>query len=227
MNYRKLWESVNGKIPRDDEDRSYEIHHKDGNRKNNELSNLMCLSLDEHYEIHSKQYIQSGGMKDLAAAKFLAGKLGKKADELRGYVISSEQRKKISDKLKGISHSEERREAISMGRKKGKQPTKEDIEARAAGIRRYYEEEYDRDSEFRKDVRRRISEAHKGKVVKESTKEKLSRYNAKHSDEVVLEIDKMIKDGVRYRIISEKYDISQAQISQIKHRKTYKWLWIQ
>lgn len=225
MNYRKLWESTYGDIPKDDKGRSYEIHHKDGNRNNNELSNLMCVSLDEHYEIHSRQYIETGNMKDLAAARYLAGKLGKEADELRGYTIPLEQRKKISNKLKGIKHSKERIEAIKLGRKKGKQPTKEDIEARTAGIRRYYEEEYDRDSEFRKDVRRRISEAHKGKVLSESTKEKLARHNAKHSDEVVLEIDKMITDGVRYRIISEKYDISQAQISQIKHRKTYKWLW--
>ena len=57
MNYRKLWEDANGPIPTDELGRSYEIHHIDGNRKNNCLSNLMCVSLDEHYEIHSKQYL--------------------------------------------------------------------------------------------------------------------------------------------------------------------------
>lgn len=223
MNYRKLWESTYGDIPKDDKGRSYEIHHKDGNRKNNELSNLMCVSLDEHYEIHSRQYIETGNMKDLAAARILAGKLGKEADELRGYTIPLEQRKKISNKLKGIKHSKERIEAIKLGRKNGKScVTPESIEARRRGMKQYYKDASEEELRERWD---KISEAHKGKVVKESTKEKLAKLNAKHSDEVVLEIDKMIKDGVRYRIISEKYDISQAQISQIKHRKTYKWLW--
>ena len=221
MNYRKLWESTYGDIPKDDKGRSYEIHHKDGNRNNNELSNLMCVSLDEHYEIHSRQYIETGNMKDLAAARYLAGKLGKEADELRGYHHSDKTKKRISDTMKGRTYSKERREAIGMAQR-GKPQTKEAIEARVAGIRRYYKDASEEELRERWD---KISEAHKGKVVKESTKEKLAKLNAKHSDEVVLEIDKMIKDGVRYRIISEKYDISQAQISQIKQRKTYKWLW--
>lgn len=54
-NYRKIWESVNGSIPKDDEGRSYEIHHIDGNRENNDLSNLMCISIKEHYDIHYTQ----------------------------------------------------------------------------------------------------------------------------------------------------------------------------
>ena len=29
----------------------------------------------------------------------------------------------------------------------------------------------------------------------------------------------------RYKLISEKYNISQAQITSIKQKKTYKWLW--
>ncbi len=54
-NYRKLWESVNGKIPIDDDGRSYEIHHVDGDRNNNNLSNLICITIKEHYDIHYKQ----------------------------------------------------------------------------------------------------------------------------------------------------------------------------
>jgi|SaaInl0LU_22_DNA_1037365.scaffolds.fasta_scaffold07450_4 hypothetical protein len=225
MNYRKLWESTYGDIPKDDKGRSYEIHHKDGNRKNNELSNLMCVSLDEHYEIHSKQYIETGNMKDLAAARMLAGKLGKEADELRGFTLSSATRKKISDKLKGITHSEERREAIKMGRKNGKScVTPEAIEARKRGMKQYYKDASEEELRERWD---KISEAHKGKVLKEETKEKLGKHFAKHSDEVVLQIAKMIEDGVRYKVISETFGISQAQITAIKQRKTYKWLWME
>lgn len=48
--YRKIWESHNGKIPQ-----GFEIHHIDGNRNNNDISNLLCVSLEEHYNIHYKQ----------------------------------------------------------------------------------------------------------------------------------------------------------------------------
>lgn len=35
--------------------RSFEIHHVDGDRKNNALDNLVCVSIDEHYKIHYRQ----------------------------------------------------------------------------------------------------------------------------------------------------------------------------
>ncbi len=52
QDYRKIWERVNGPIPTDNQGRRYEIHHIDGNKKNNKLSNLMCISIEEHYKIH-------------------------------------------------------------------------------------------------------------------------------------------------------------------------------
>lgn len=51
-NYRKIWEDVYGEIPLDDEGRTYEIHHIDGNRDNNSIDNLMCVPIQEHYKIH-------------------------------------------------------------------------------------------------------------------------------------------------------------------------------
>ena len=51
-NYRKIWEKVNGPIPVDELGRKYEIHHLDGNRNNNDLSNLTCIPIQEHYELH-------------------------------------------------------------------------------------------------------------------------------------------------------------------------------
>jgi hypothetical protein len=50
MSYRKIWETKFGKIPE-----NYEIHHIDGNRLNDSLENLMCVSTHEHYLIHMKQ----------------------------------------------------------------------------------------------------------------------------------------------------------------------------
>lgn len=55
MDYRKLWIDYYGEIPKDKEGRSYEIHHIDGNRKNNDISNLKCLSIQEHYNLHKEQ----------------------------------------------------------------------------------------------------------------------------------------------------------------------------
>ena len=51
-NYRKIWEETYGPIPKDLDGRPYEIHHIDGNHNNNEISNLKCLSIKEHYNIH-------------------------------------------------------------------------------------------------------------------------------------------------------------------------------
>lgn len=53
--YRNIWIKNFGPIPKDELGRSYEIHHIDGNNKNNELDNLRCVSLQEHYDIHFAQ----------------------------------------------------------------------------------------------------------------------------------------------------------------------------
>ena len=51
MHYRQIWEEYNNKtIPK-----NYEIHHVDGNRKNNDPNNLICVSIEEHLKIHFEQ----------------------------------------------------------------------------------------------------------------------------------------------------------------------------
>ena len=52
VNYRRLYENQVGPIPKDDDGRSYDIHHIDGNPANNDISNLKALSIKEHYDIH-------------------------------------------------------------------------------------------------------------------------------------------------------------------------------
>ena len=221
MSYRKLWESVYGSIPKDELGRSYEIHHKDGNRKNNKLENLVCLSIQEHYEIHLKQFIETGNHKDLAAARILAGKLNKNPKELKGYTLSEETKQKIKKKLTGVKHTKQRVDKMKKGLK-GRKQSKEEIENRVKGIKQYYKEANLDDLKKRWS---KISKAHKNKIVKDETKEKLSKINSKHSDENVLKIAKMIESGVKYKIISETFGISLAQITSIKQKKTYKWLW--
>lgn len=54
-NYRKIYERHHGPIPFDEKGRRNEIHHIDGNRMNNEITNLKCVSMEEHYDIHYSQ----------------------------------------------------------------------------------------------------------------------------------------------------------------------------
>lgn len=53
--YRRIYVKHYGPIPIDEDGRRYEIHHIDGNRKNNDPTNLTCLSIKEHYDIHYAQ----------------------------------------------------------------------------------------------------------------------------------------------------------------------------
>ena len=53
--YRRIYEQHYGPIPIDEQGRTYEIHHIDGNHSNNDISNLKCVSIREHYDIHFSQ----------------------------------------------------------------------------------------------------------------------------------------------------------------------------
>ena len=47
--HRYIWERANGLIPP-----GYEIHHKDFNKANNDLSNLELLTESEHHKLHAE-----------------------------------------------------------------------------------------------------------------------------------------------------------------------------
>lgn len=52
--HRYVWEFYNGAIPE-----KWDIHHKDENKHNNDISNLECLPKSEHtrkYSPHNNQY---------------------------------------------------------------------------------------------------------------------------------------------------------------------------
>ena len=53
--YRQIYENHYGPIPVDVSGRTFDIHHVDGNRKNNHPDNLVALSIQDHYDLHLKQ----------------------------------------------------------------------------------------------------------------------------------------------------------------------------
>jgi hypothetical protein len=54
-NYRKIYEAHHGSIPVDENGKTYDVHHIDGNRSNNHISNLIALSIQDHYNLHYLQ----------------------------------------------------------------------------------------------------------------------------------------------------------------------------
>ena len=47
--HRYIWKYYHGSIPK-----GYQIHHKDGNKDNNTITNLCIMSIGEHLKMHAK-----------------------------------------------------------------------------------------------------------------------------------------------------------------------------
>lgn len=54
LEHRQVWEDNKGKIPP-----WYSIHHKDGNKLNNNIENLELLRFEEHIKEHRKHKLKS------------------------------------------------------------------------------------------------------------------------------------------------------------------------
>ena len=201
MHYRKIWESVYGEIPKDEFGRSYEIHHMDGNRKNNSIENLQCVSIEEHYNIHLNQ-------KDYGACKALSIRLkegisSKEKSEITRLLHTGKKRNKItgeriSQSNKGRKLSEEHKLKISKANS-GKKRTHISDEHRMnlskslTGKKRnpMSDETKEKIRQFQKkktfslETREKISQALKGKSPSLETREKMRQNNIgkKHSEE--------------------------------------------
>ena len=94
MNYRRIWIKANGPIPVDEHGRSFEIHHIDGNRRNNVLENLQCLSTEDHYQLHYDK-------KEFYAARLIAQRLGFSLVDVDGWNMSEEGRRRLRESKLG------------------------------------------------------------------------------------------------------------------------------
>lgn len=88
-NYRKIYETTHGPILKDQNSRSYEIHHLDGNRENNDPKNLIALSIQEHFDLH----LQQG---DYAACLLISSRM-KITPEEKSRIASLHARKQLQD----------------------------------------------------------------------------------------------------------------------------------
>ena len=91
--HRKVWTHHYGDIPKDEDGFSYEIHHIDGDRTNNDISNLMCVSIKEHLQIHLQQ-------EDWFAAALISKRIGLGSD-YRSKLQTGKKRPGIGGAKKG------------------------------------------------------------------------------------------------------------------------------
>ena len=91
LNHRTVWIKANGPIPVDENGRKFEIHHIDGDHLNNDLSNLKCVSIQEHFDIHFEQG-------DFGACVLIARRMMKTPEELRSIQLG--KKLKVSTKQK-------------------------------------------------------------------------------------------------------------------------------
>ena len=136
--YRAIYEEYYGPIPLDIHGRTYEIHHKDGNRDNNDPSNLVALTIDEHFDIHYEQ-------KDWAACLAISMRMKKSPEEI-SKIQSSVGRKSALKRIEegthnflgksyrlGVKHTEETKQKIRY--KRSQQVMPQEAIARAAKTR--------------------------------------------------------------------------------------------
>lgn len=105
--YRKIYENHYESIPLDEDGRSYEIHHIDGNHSNNNHENLKCVSIREHYNIHYRQG-------DWAACLRMSARFNMSPEEL-SKLGSLSQKKRVEDGTHHLLGGEIQRKMVREG----------------------------------------------------------------------------------------------------------------
>ncbi len=126
--YRRLYELAYGPIPKDENNRSYEIHHLDGNRTNNDISNLIAVSIADHYEIHSKQG-------DWAACLTMAERMKLSPVEI-SELASKNAKKQVSEGKHPWQNKEKQREKALKQVSEGKHPWQGSEKTREKNLKR-------------------------------------------------------------------------------------------
>lgn len=90
INYRKIYEEYYGPIPQESNGRSYEIHHIDGNHSNNNPTNLIAVTLQEHFDIH---YAQG----DYHACVIMSGQRMNKTPQEMSLLSKQAQQKRVNE----------------------------------------------------------------------------------------------------------------------------------
>jgi hypothetical protein len=73
--HRIIYQQHYGSIPKDNNGRSFDVHHIDGNHANNDPKNLVALSISDHYDVHLEQ-------EDWGACRLLAERAKKSPEEI-------------------------------------------------------------------------------------------------------------------------------------------------
>ncbi len=165
---RRIWARHNGPIPTDDGGVSFDIHHMNGDWRDNGPANLQALSVHDHYQIHFRQG-------DWGAAWYIAQRMKlspadyeiirqKISEAHRGREMSPEWRARISRALTGRKADPtvvEKRRIANTGRKHppefGAAITKRQLGTKAT-----------------EEARRNMSAAHRGKRPSMETRMKMS-----------------------------------------------------
>lgn len=166
---RRIWRATrNTTIPKDENGVSFDIHHRDGNWRNNDPANLQALSVLDHYRLHFKQG-------DWSAAWYIAQRLELTTDDY------AEIRRKISAALKGRIMSPEWRAKISAALTGKKSPLHAIEARRCANLGRKHPPEFgkaiaerQRGTKASPEARRNMSVAHVGRKASPETKAKMS-----------------------------------------------------
>jgi len=106
-NYRKIYEQHYGKIPKDKDGRSFDIHHIDGNHSNDDPTNLIAVTIQEHYDIHQEQ-------NDWAACLLIASKMKLSHGELSELARKSALRR-VENGTNPFSGPENNRKRLDAG----------------------------------------------------------------------------------------------------------------
>lgn len=151
-----VWISNNGDIPE-----GYHIHHIDGDKLNNDISNLVCIAPGEHSKIHNKERWD-----DEAKQKW--------SEAMKERWKDPEYKKRVSENNKGKGHDAEWRRKMSE-RQTGKEKSKETKESISIKLKERWQ-----DPEYRAYMIDRRKGKNKGKKRTEEQSKNIAEGRSKH-----------------------------------------------